>query len=564
MNRSIQLNPPLRPVALALASLTLMNGAALAQTGALNLNAYRSMAAALDSAVTDRASGSAASLNDLDRAAAVYAGLKTGISSPLLTGGIDRALQSSRAALSHTPADLEAQVVQARSLMRKALYDQTLGQVGAASSTPQATLLAGEFGLQGVARSSYLSTTAAHDSGAAARLLRRAAAQQVQRNLTGTSVPLNSAQRTATYLALARATGWFTVAQDAPDTGGLKLAQFTQAITQLTGNDTAGLTGSLSTLNRGAAAFVAASERAVKTGRAVPPAQPSTSQPTPVNTIPATPTAQPSTSRTTGTQTSGSQSSAATSLSSASGLSAAERQKAGLNPVYASLARAQAAAGHADLTVARTELGAAARSLTISGLSNAAGYDALASDLEALQGRSGVRSGDVQALIAEANNLERRANTQATSLLDTTSASVSRLPAPIWPLLFLIVGLLSLYPMYLLNLAFGGRNSYWRAIAAGLGLLFLPVLLDGLGGTFAFLGDLSGVSFLRSLGNLSLHQGVWGLPVWLLLTAGAVALTSYGFRGLCRQFGLLGGSGGSADPALTETPQPALDWDEEL
>jgi len=198
------------------------------------------------------------------------------------------------------------------------------------------------------------------------------------------------------------------------------------------------------------------------------------------------------------------------------------------------------------------------------GLNSTAGYDTLLSDLNALQSRSGLRASDVQAVIGELSNVEALANARPVSALDATSTAVSRIGTPLWPLLFLIVGLLALYPLYLLNLAFGGRNNYWKAIAVSLLLLVLPVLLEGLGGTLAYLGDLSGVGFLRSLGNLSLHQGAWGLPVWLLLAAVSVGLASYGFRGLCRQFGLLGGSGGSANATRIDGPQPALDWDEEL
>ena len=572
LSRRPTLNRP-SSARLALTSLALLCGSTLAQTAIPNLGAYRSMSAALEQAVTDRASSSAKSLSDLDRASAAYVTLRPGISSALLTSGIDRALQSSRAALGRAPADLEAQVEQARSLMRKALNDQTLARLDAAGSAPlqqQSELLASEFGLEGTARSSFLSATTARDTGKAARLLRSAAAQKIQANLTvagsaQTSAPqLSTAQRTQSYLALARATGWFTVVQDAPETGGLTLPQFTQALSDLTGNNSAALVANLSSLQHDAAAFVRASAQAVQTGGAATQPPTGTGTPTisatPANRTPTgqTPNSQSPSSRTPVTQTPGAQ--------APGSQSPAGQQKVNLDAVYAALARAQSAAGHADLPQARTQVGRAAQALSGSGLSSTAGYESLEADLNALQDRTGLRAGDIQATLAELNNVEQLANAQPTSALDTTSVSVSRLPPPIWPLLFLIVGLLALYPLYLLNLAFGGRNSYWRAIAASLLLLFLPVLLEGLGGTLAYLGDLSGVGALRALGNLSLRQGAWGLPIWLLLTAAAVGLASYGFRGLCRQFGLLGGSGGSssANPTRAETAQTALDWDEEL
>lgn len=539
-----------RPL-LALLSLALLGGSALAQTAAPDLSAYRTMAGALEKAVQDRPSSAAASLADLDRATAAYTTLKPSLDSPLLTTGIDRALQSSRAALSHAPADLEAQVVQVRSLMRKALYDQTLGRphTPGPAAASQAALLASEFGLQGQTRARFLQVASSADSGVAARLLRRAAAQRVQASLAPATVPQNAAQRAVSYLALARATGWFTTVQDAPDTGGLKLPQFAETLASLTTSNDAALAGQLVTLKSGAAAFVTASVKAVQTGSSVPAAQPAV-QP-PVTTIPAT-TAPATTAP------------AQTSPATTPAVAPAVQPAAGLDATYAALARAQTAAGHSDLQTARTELGRAAQALTTSGLGSTGGYDTLLGDLDALQNRKGLRATEVQAVMAELGNLEHRASAAPTSALDATSALVARVGTPVIPLLFLLLGLLSLYPLYLLNLAFGGRNNYWRAIAASLGLLFLPVLLEGLGGTFAFLGDLSGVGLLRALGSLSLHQGAWGLPLWLLVGIGAVALSSYGFRGLCQQFGLLGGSSSSNDFARAETPQPALDWDEEL
>ncbi|WP_407540646.1 hypothetical protein Q0M94_04410 [Deinococcus radiomollis] len=563
------------PTGVALTSLALLCGSASAQTAIPDLAAYRSMAAALDQAVADRAGNSARSLSDLDRASAAFVTLRPSVSSALLTSGIDRALQSSRAALGRAPADLEAQVEQARSLMRKALNDQTLARLGAPGSAPlqeQSALLASEFGLQGAARSSFLAAAAARDPGRAARLLRNAAAQKIQSNLAAASaaqvgaaqagaVPANTAQRTRSYLALARATGWFTVVQDAPDTGGLTLPQFTQALSNLTGGNAAALATSLSDLQRGAAAFVKVSAQAARTGGAATSAPAGTGTAPTIPSTPAsgqTPAAQTPIAQTPATPSPATQSPASSSPAS--------QRTASLDAVYAALARAQSAAGHADLPLARTQVGRAAQALSATGLRSVAGYDSLEADLNALQDRTGLSASDLQAVMAELNNVEQLAASQPTSTLDATSASVSRFPAPIWPLLFLVVGQLALYPLYLLNLAFGGRNSYWRAIAASLLLLFLPVLLEGLGGTLAYLGDLSGAGFLRSLGNLSLRQGAWGLPIWLLLTAAAVGLASYGFRGLCRQFGLLGGSGGSgnANPTRAETAQTALDWDEDL
>ena len=125
--------------------------------------------------------------------------------------------------------------------------------------------------------------------------------------------------------------------------------------------------------------------------------------------------------------------------------------------------------------------------------------------------------------------------------------------------MFALLALLAFVPLYLLNLAFGGRNTYWRAIAGGLILLLLPLLLEGLLGLLGAVGDAAGVGFLRSATNFSLWQGAYGLPLWALTSALAIGLTAFGFRGLCEQFGLLG------KPSMPQNAtQQSLDWDEEV
>ncbi|WP_425146891.1 hypothetical protein [Deinococcus sp.] len=542
---------------LVLSALSLL-GVLLGSAQAQDLGAYRSMAAALERAVADRPNDRAVSLADLDAASQAYAKLRPGIKSGLLTGGIDRALDAARAALSRTPADLEAQVVQARSLMRKALHDQTLSLINAnpQSAAVQSGLLANEFGLPDAERAAFLKTVAQGQADRAARLLRSAAARKVQASLAGAVTPQNDAQRAQTYLALARATGWFTVVQDAPDTGGLKLDQLKAALTQLTATPSApGLSDTLGTLKREAAAFVRVSSGAASSAQ-VPQA--------PVTQAPATqnPATQVPATQNPATQTPASPNPAAQNPA-AQNPAASPPAARSTDAVYAELGRALTAAAHSDAPGARAALGQASRLLGNSPLSSLDGFATFASDLGALQGRSGLRASDVQALIAELAQFDPAQGVKTSSALDGASAAVSRsLGAPAMPLLFLLVGLLAIYPLYLLNLAFGGRNAYWRAIAAALVLLFLPALLEGLSGTLLYLGDLSGLGALRSLGNLSLHQGAWGLPVWWLLTALAVGLASYGFRGLCRQFGLLGVK--RSNPASRDPGQSALDWDEEV
>jgi hypothetical protein len=232
--------------------------------------------------------------------------------------------------------------------------------------------------------------------------------------------------------------------------------------------------------------------------------------------------------------------------------------------VYAALGRALAAAGHADNTSARAALAEAGTALAgvPADLRNAAGFDALGSAIAGAQGRGALRPTDVQALIGGLANLENAAAGRAVSALDGSSVGVSRwFSGWLRVLVFALLAGLTVLPLYLLNLAFGGRNVYWRAIMGGLALLMLPLFLEGLFGLLGAFGDLFGAAPLRNLTNLTLSQGAYALPVWALLGAAAIGLTAFGFRGLCEQFGLLG----SAKPSVQNTTQhTSIDWDEDV
>ncbi|MFC4452226.1 hypothetical protein [Deinococcus sonorensis] len=549
MNRSL-------PVGLALGLLSTLGSASAQQ-----LSAYRQMAAALDRAVSVRSSGSAASLPALQEAQSAFALLRPTLSSDLIRSGLERSLQAAQAALGRSPADLEAQVTQARGLMRKALHDQTLQQLSSdpTHAAPQLGLLASEFALQGQSRSRFLAAAQGGHADVAARLLRQAAATRVQANLKQASVPQNDAQRIQTYLTLARATSWFTVIQDAPEVAPLQVSQFGAALRELTGHDDAALGTTLVSLKAGSTRLVQAVQQSLRppasTPTAVAPVKPATTTKAAPAVVPAvSPAVTPSTSEpVTPVPDAAPVSTPPETLPSESGASDA---------VYAGLGRALVAAGHADTPLARTALMQAGQALNAAPpeLRSTPRYTAFAAALVHAQNQNGLRPAEVQALIGQFAGLEGSLTDQPTSTLDAlSSASAQALGAPVRPLLFLLLGLLAFYPLYLLNLAFGGRNTYWRAISLGVLLLFLPTLLEGLGGLLGWLGDLTGLVGLRPLSNLSLYQGAWGLPLLALLVLAAIGLTSYGFRGLCRQFGLLGSSSASRSEA-----QPALEWDEEL
>lgn len=540
-------------------------GLATGSAAAQDLTAYRALAASLDAAAEagGSARGTERALAELDRAEASFASLSPSLQNQQLVGGLRGALDGARAALARTPAEVQAQALLGRGLLRRALYEQTmsgLAQSGEkspaeapANGAAQVRLLAREFGLAPAAAQALGQDAAAGRPERVAWRLQRAAAQKVASAL-GAARPERSA---ASYLDLARASGWFTVVQDAGAGQTLRAADFTAALEQLTAGDRATLATSLAALRQGSAALTRslATPPALARPAATPAAAPtSAAAPDP---SPAAPPATESAPEPARAPTSSGQAPQA----DAAGPNGAGPKVTGLDAAYAALGRALTASGHGDPEAARTEIGQAGAALASApaALRSAPGYDTLRADLAAAQERLGLRPGDVQALIAGLSGAEREAAGQAGSAVDRASAASARsFGGGLRAAMFLLLALLAPLPLYLLHLAFGGRNPFWRAITAALALLLLPVFLEGVFGFLGWLGDVLNVGLLRGATTLSLWQGAYGLPLRALLTALAIGLATYGFWGLCVQFGLLGRQRAAAPPL-----QPILDWEEE-
>ncbi len=500
--------------------------------GAQDLGAYRALAAELDGAVTARASSAAQALNRLDAANAKLDKLAPSLQNRQLVSALRDSLERSRGALARSPAELEAQVLLARGLMRRALYDQTLGLLASApaNGAAQLRLLAGEFGLSGAAAQALVDDGAAGELPRVAWRLQRVAAQKI-------GVALNAAQPSpspTTYLNLSRGMAWFTAVQDAAGAGDLKVSQFGDALRQLTAGDVGALGTSLTALRQGNDQFVRSLAVAPRDAAVTPKPIPGAGAATAASRTPPRSTATP-----------------------------ARPARAGAGEVYAALGRALTAAGHGDPALAREQLGLAGTALAAAPLAlrGAHGYGALVFDLGAAQARTALRPDDVQALIASLTGLERRAAGQPVSALDRVSAGVARgFGGWLRVLVFALLAALATVPLYLLNLAFGGRSAHWRAIASGLALLLLPVFLEGLFGLIGAIGDLSGGAALRAASNFTLTQNAYGPPLWAVSAAVAIALSTLGLRGLCQQFGLLGRSAPQQENAAAQS----LDWDEDL
>jgi len=186
----------------------------------------------------------------------------------------------------------------------------------------------------------------------------------------------------------------------------------------------------------------------------------------------------------------------------------------------------------------------------------------------------GLRSSDVAVLAVALERVRRAVFEEPVNTWFETQIKVERatfgLPRAI---LFLIVGALALFPVYLVWLTFGGRNIYWRLLGYALFFLFIPAIFEGL----SYLGDIlahyGGIPQLLALTNLSIFQSVVMQLFWGVLVFVVVVLAGWGLRGIAQQFGLLP-ERRSQEPrrrAVYTEHEPAesegsavVEWDEEF
>ena len=155
--------------------------AVLGSAGAQDLSAYNAVATNLDAAYQTSGTNAEATLTQLDRATESFKQLEPTLRNRQIAGGISDALAGARAALARTPAEVQAQVLLARGLMRRALQDQTLTLLAGAPANGDAQLrvLAREFGLSTAAAQALSTDARAGRLERVAWRLQRSAALQV-------------------------------------------------------------------------------------------------------------------------------------------------------------------------------------------------------------------------------------------------------------------------------------------------------------------------------------------------------------------------------------------------
>lgn len=150
----------------------------------------------------------------------------------------------------------------------------------------------------------------------------------------------------------------------------------------------------------------------------------------------------------------------------------------------------------------------------------------------------------------------------------TVAATWSGLPSNV---VYIVLALLAIVPLVLLKLAFGGSNRNWRLVGWALFLLLVPTFFQGIVALVDLLSGYVDMAWLPDLGRWSMFGGLTGQAVWALLVLVALVLAIVGLRGICVQFGLLGGQKKSVAPApaaavakKSSTGNTTIDWDEEF
>ena len=140
---------------------------------------------------------------------------------------------------------------------------------------------------------------------------------------------------------------------------------------------------------------------------------------------------------------------------------------------------------------------------------------------------------------------------------------------------FIILGVLAFFPLYLLYLAFGGRNIYWRLLGLAFLFLLLPAIIEGLAYFGDIMGQYGGVHALHRLSAASIMQNILAQTTWSILVFLVVVFAAWGLRGIAIQFGLIHDrrqssttmqtdSGPTSERNPTLTSETIVEWDEEF
>lgn len=534
---------------------------------------------------------------------------------PVLREGVLQSLADAKQALSKkSTTDLSARVQFIKAILGKALYDTYFSDLSSGKTQEAAALLPKVLSASGLpaSLSAQASTlAAANDLDGLRRFFERTYAQGIVSALGRAQAQTAAPQA---YLETTRAYALYLVVQDSPKARSLTAKAFVDALGKLSRGDLEGFKNDAKALSTQAQAFLksvsappqtqlrsTAPRAAVNPPRSggvrlqAPVAPPAPKEhPVTASLLPAK--AQPGAKSPAGVgplsllgelhpliQDPPKAQRVATQLEGA-GIRSLEAWRRTLRELRGSLLEAQAQSASGQLEAAQTILSQVAERYrsAVQPLTEALN-PALAARTAAVLNRAasigGLRTPDFTVLGNEL--LENSLSLQGKSLGALQGFQVGLLNAVLGvprAFLFLLVGFLSILPLYLLGLTFGGRNPYWRYLGLAFFLLLLPAMLEGLSYLGAALGEV--VPALAGLVSLSVQQNLVMQLVWGLTLLLAVAFSILGLRGIAAQFGLLpdrtpreaplhsptlpGSTSKASKSGSRSTHETIVEWDEEF
>lgn len=561
--------------------------------------------------------------SDLLKQASEYLSKEGDELSPKLREGISTALSDAQTSLARkSKADLEARLQMVRSLLGKALYDSYFDALGGGQSEMASALLP-----RLVAASALPKTLTAqiqglgNDIDKVRRTLERTYAQGIVNAL---SRARSQTSATQAFLEATRAYTLYLVVQESPRASGLSARAFVDALSKLSASDLAGFRKDLDALSQQAKGFLqrvsssspgAARSPAPTRAVTAPPAKGGAgSQASQAPVAQPAPAPKPAAVRPVVAQ-----STPAAGPVRAAADGHEERYEGKLDAgtqarVNAVLARL-GFAGLGDWVRAmnldlRARLGEATAHVKTGNFEEVREYLELSHDaykeryypvvqvldpafadrfdrlLGRMQDAVGLRATDLAVALAEVQEIEERLEGRSLGFNHTLQVQLELLLLGIpRAFLFILAALLAVFPLYLVNLTFGGRNAYWRLLGLAFFFLFLPAMIEGLAYVSAILADprFGNLTFLAPLSTFSIQgsliaQLLWGLTLFLV-----IGLSAAGLRGIAVQFGLIQdrrarntttvvqtNPGLAATAPMRAAPDPKLtsetivEWDEEF
>jgi hypothetical protein len=537
------------------------------------LGGYRAITSNLRSSATLLGSNPRAAINQLESARDTYRRISPEIRAQKLIPGGNKAFDQARTAISRgSRTDLEAQSSQIQRILERALYEELFFVMTNKQKTaPQyAGVLGRAFELPVAQQVELKSSVAKGQSTRVRALLETGIANLMQRSLQNASRNKN---QIASFASTVRASSAFLVVQDSPRVGALSVARFSETLGLLASGDLGGYRSGVTSLLSQVTRFGSQARALLNSSRKTaskPVAKPVTAKPTakpattkPVIAKPVAVAAPVVVATPVFSQISGELTKAGIAKSQAERLArdlseqgyksfsgAIDSVGLKLSTALSDIQNARIDSGREAISSAKAVFNQAVRpAVAVADQSLATRASAL---FEATEAAYGLRPIDVTTLLGEVDAIRKWSKGESASTLQAIVSSAQ----PWWMgggalgslglrgIIFLLVALMFAYPIYLLRLAFGGRNPYWNYIGIAMVLLFIPPLLEGI----AWLGSLIAQgtelpeaieNFLNGLTSFSVLQNPLAQMAWAFTLLLTVVFATMGFRGIAAQFGLI-------------------------